>query len=142
MSEVVLLVLLLGKGVQAVGSGSMKFTTSDGEIGKLFPWHEHLSMQKFPYSPADIANLVKNHEKTLEKYKRETLQSFRDYLPDLRSNFLLHAQVVGDPFDAYGLNFDALSDFTSAQLDFDVHFPSEATWEEFLEKVEKQSLLH
>lgn len=27
-----------------------------------------------------IANLVKSHEEDLEKYKRDTMQSFQDYL--------------------------------------------------------------
>lgn len=62
------------------------------------------------------------------------MQSFQDYLFDLKSNFLFHTQVVGDPFDARRVNFDALSDLTSAHLDFDVHFPSGVAWEEFVEK--------
>ncbi|KAK5793763.1 hypothetical protein PVK06_034920 [Gossypium arboreum] len=37
-----------------------------------------------------MANLVKSHEEALEKYKRKTMQSFQDYLPDLKHNFLLH----------------------------------------------------
>ncbi|KAH1090878.1 hypothetical protein J1N35_018135 [Gossypium stocksii] len=48
-----------------------------------------------------MANLSKSHEEALEKYKVYTMQSFQDYFPDLKSNFLLHVQVVGGPFDAY-----------------------------------------
>ncbi|KAH1107751.1 hypothetical protein J1N35_011519 [Gossypium stocksii] len=35
--------------------------------------------------------LEKSHEEALEKYKADIMQSFQDYLPDLKSNFLLHA---------------------------------------------------
>lgn len=54
-----------------------------------------------------VTNLAKSHEDALEKYKIDTMQSFQNYLADLKSNFLLDAQLVGGPFDA-------LSDLTSA----------------------------
>lgn len=38
-----------------------------------------------------MANLEKNHEEALEKYKFDTMLSFQDYLTDLKSNLLLHA---------------------------------------------------
>ncbi|KAH1047084.1 hypothetical protein J1N35_037868 [Gossypium stocksii] len=34
--------------------GSMKFTVFGGKTETLFPWHEHLSMQKFPYNPIKL----------------------------------------------------------------------------------------
>lgn len=81
-----------------------------------------------------MANLVKGHEETLEKHKRETMQSLQEYLLDLKANFLLHAQVGGGLFDVRRVNFDALSELTGVQLDFDVHFPSVTSWEEFTAK--------
>lgn len=59
-----------------------------------------------------MTNLAKSHDDALEKYKIDTMQSFQNYLPDLKSNFLLHAQIVGGPFDARRVNFDALSNLT------------------------------
>ncbi|KAH1128649.1 hypothetical protein J1N35_000027 [Gossypium stocksii] len=35
---------------------------------------------------AAMANLSKSHEEALEKYKRETMQSLQEYLPDLKAN--------------------------------------------------------
>ncbi|KAH1128839.1 hypothetical protein J1N35_000217 [Gossypium stocksii] len=81
-----------------------------------------------------MTNLVKIHKEALEKYKMDTMQSFQDYLPDLKFKFLLHAQVVDGPFDACRVNFDTMSKLTGAQLDFDVQFPSRAAWETFVEK--------
>ncbi|KAH1121784.1 hypothetical protein J1N35_004944 [Gossypium stocksii] len=62
------------------------------------------------------------------------MQNFQDYLPELKSNILLHAQVIGGPFDARKVNFDSLSHLTGAQLGFDIHFPSRLAWEEFVEE--------
>ncbi|KAH1038815.1 hypothetical protein J1N35_040558 [Gossypium stocksii] len=62
------------------------------------------------------------------------MQSFQDYLPDLMSNFLLHAEVVDNPLDACRVNFNAFSNLTGAHLDFYVHFPFEPAWEEFVGK--------
>ncbi|KAK5785889.1 hypothetical protein PVK06_040510 [Gossypium arboreum] len=77
---------------------------------------------------------VKSHKEALEKYKSDTIQNFQDYLPDLKSNFLLHTQVVGDPFNACRVNFDVLDQLIGAQLDFNVHFPFRVAWEEFVEE--------
>ncbi|KAK5802841.1 hypothetical protein PVK06_030467 [Gossypium arboreum] len=46
-----------------------------------------------------VANLTKSHEETMEKYKKETMQSLQEYSPDLKANFLLHAQIDGGLFD-------------------------------------------
>ncbi|KAH1056014.1 hypothetical protein J1N35_034079 [Gossypium stocksii] len=81
-----------------------------------------------------MANLVKSNEKDLEKYKRDTMQSFQDYLPNLKSKFLLCAQVAGGPFDIRKVSFDALSELIGAQLDFNVQFSFAVVWESFIEK--------
>ncbi|KAK5771925.1 hypothetical protein PVK06_048181 [Gossypium arboreum] len=65
-----------------------------------------------------------------------------DYLPDLKSNFLLYAQVVGGLFNACRVNFNALSHLKNAQLDFDIRFPFRATWEEFVEEWKNSSRLY
>ncbi|KAK8313914.1 hypothetical protein V6Z12_D01G140800 [Gossypium hirsutum] len=62
------------------------------------------------------------------------MQNFQDYLLELNSNILLHAQVIGGPFDACKVNFDALSHLTDAQLGFDIYFPSGLAWEEFVKE--------
>ncbi|KAK5771139.1 hypothetical protein PVK06_047316 [Gossypium arboreum] len=79
--------------------------------------------------------MSKSHEEAFEKYKVDTIQSFQDYFLDMKPNFLLHAQVVGGPFDA-------ISCLTSAQLDFDIYFPSRATWEEFVEEWKNSNRLY
>lgn len=66
------------------------------------------------------------------------MQNFQDYLPELKSNILLHSQVVGVPFDAQRVNLDALSHFTAAKLFFNICFLSSPTWKEFA-KVWKNS---
>ncbi|KAH1114978.1 hypothetical protein J1N35_008356 [Gossypium stocksii] len=38
----------------------------------------------------DTANLEKCHEEALAKYQAGTMQKFQDYMPDLKSNILLH----------------------------------------------------
>ncbi|KAH1055513.1 hypothetical protein J1N35_033578 [Gossypium stocksii] len=81
-----------------------------------------------------MANLAKGHEETLEKHKRETMQSLQEYLLGLKANFLLHTQACGGIFDALRVSFDALSELTSVQLDLDIYFPSIASWEEFAAK--------
>ncbi|KAK5833889.1 hypothetical protein PVK06_017755 [Gossypium arboreum] len=72
-----------------------------------------------------LAKVNMSHEEDLEKCKVNTMQSFQDYLPDLKSKFLLHAQLVSNLFDARRVNFDALSHLMNAQLDFDIRFPME-----------------
>ncbi|KAK5818472.1 hypothetical protein PVK06_023409 [Gossypium arboreum] len=89
-----------------------------------------------------MANLEKHHEEALEKYKLNTMQNFHDYLLDKKSNILLHAQVIDDPFNACKVNFDALSLFKSAYLDFDICFPSRVAWEEFVEEWKNFSRLY
>ncbi|KAH1046983.1 hypothetical protein J1N35_037767 [Gossypium stocksii] len=50
----------------------------------------------------------------------------------------LHGELAG-PFDARRVNFDALSELTSTQLDFYVNFPSRTAWEEFATKWKNSS---
>ncbi|KAH1091259.1 hypothetical protein J1N35_018516 [Gossypium stocksii] len=110
--------------------GSLKFMSTGGEAQTLFVWRDYLN------------NLKKNHEETLVKYKADTIQNFQDYQPDFKSNLLLHTQVIGGPFDASRVNLDALSPLTGAYLDFDICFPSEATWEEFVQEWNNFSRLY
>ncbi|KAK5794724.1 hypothetical protein PVK06_035965 [Gossypium arboreum] len=51
-------------------------------------------------------------------------------------------KVVGDPFDARKVNFDALNHIIGASLDFDVHFSFGATQEEFVEEWKNSSKLY
>ncbi|KAK5811299.1 hypothetical protein PVK06_026628 [Gossypium arboreum] len=94
-------------------------------VGKVFLEVTMQAMDK--QHKVVVANLEKSHKEALEKHKVDIMQSFKDYLPDLKSNFLLLAQVVGSPFDAHRVNFDAISHLTGAQLDFDIRFHSGAS---------------
>ncbi|KAH1063705.1 hypothetical protein J1N35_028692 [Gossypium stocksii] len=112
--------------------GSMNFVTTGGKATMKDMDEQH---------KLAMANLAKSHEEDLEKCKVNTMQSFQDYLPYLKSNFLLHAQMVGGLFDARKVNFDALSHLTNTQLDFDIRFSFGATWEEFVENWKNSSRL-
>ncbi|PPE02252.1 hypothetical protein GOBAR_DD00711 [Gossypium barbadense] len=50
----------------------------------------------------------------------ETLENLSNLAQVLKSNILLHAQVVDDPFDAYKVDLDALCDVDMNQLSFDL----------------------
>ncbi|KAH1082028.1 hypothetical protein J1N35_021789 [Gossypium stocksii] len=62
----------------------------------------------------------------LEKFKEKTLENFNNFLPKLKANVFLHAQVVGSPFDVLRVDLDALYDVNIDQLGFNVCFPSGA----------------
>ncbi|KAH1064187.1 hypothetical protein J1N35_029174 [Gossypium stocksii] len=50
-------------------------------------------------------------------------------------------QVAGGPFDTRKVNLNALSHFIDAQLGFDIRFPLEPAWEEFVEEWKNSSKL-
>lgn len=81
-----------------------------------------------------MVSLVQRHIEALEDFMKETLQNFNNFLPELKANILLYAQVTSGPFNARRVNLNALCDVTDDQLEFDVHFPSGAEWEEFTSK--------
>ncbi|KAH1114955.1 hypothetical protein J1N35_008333 [Gossypium stocksii] len=45
--------------VHGVAGAPIKFVAIGGNIGELFPWHEHASTREFLYSPNDVTNHLK-----------------------------------------------------------------------------------
>ncbi|KAK5818589.1 hypothetical protein PVK06_023532 [Gossypium arboreum] len=68
----------------------------------------------------EMENFKKNQQVTLEKYEVEMVKNLQDYLPKLKSNIILHAQVVADPFDVLHVNFNSLSSAIDVDLGFDI----------------------
>ncbi|KAK5836369.1 hypothetical protein PVK06_012155 [Gossypium arboreum] len=67
------------------------------------------------------ATMARSEQKqTVQKFKRKTLENLSNLVQELKSNILLYAQVVGGPFNARGVDLDALSDVDMNQLDKDL----------------------
>ncbi|PPS19428.1 hypothetical protein GOBAR_AA01150 [Gossypium barbadense] len=66
------------------------------------------------------ATMARSEQKqTVQKFKRKTLENLSNLVQELKSNILLYAQVVGGPFNARGVDLDALSDVDMNQLGLD-----------------------
>ncbi|KAK5803028.1 hypothetical protein PVK06_030668 [Gossypium arboreum] len=80
---------------------------------------------------ADMKQLQKESHEALKKYKEDTVATMRDYLPKLRSNLMLHTEIVVKPFDVRQVYFNCMRKLTTIDLGFDVLYPSGKEWEEF-----------
>ncbi|KAK5838741.1 hypothetical protein PVK06_007478 [Gossypium arboreum] len=94
---------------------------------------------------ATVNRIVEKHKATmlrseqkqteaLEEFKRETLKNLSNIAQELKSNILLHAQVVGSPFNICRVDLNALYDVDMNQIGSDVHFLSGATCDEIASK--------
>ncbi|PPS12659.1 hypothetical protein GOBAR_AA07987 [Gossypium barbadense] len=94
---------------------------------------------------ATVNRIVEKHKATmlrseqkqieaLEEFKRETLKNLSNIAQELKSNILLHAQVVGSPFNMCRVDLNALYDVDMNQIGSDVHFLSRATCDEIASK--------
>ncbi|KAH1114863.1 hypothetical protein J1N35_008241 [Gossypium stocksii] len=80
------------------------------------------------------AALKRNQEEASVGFKKNTLQILSNVTIKLKSNILLHTQVVIGPFDVRKVDFDIFVEVEMDQLGFDVLYPSRAALEEFLFK--------
>ncbi|PPS17583.1 hypothetical protein GOBAR_AA03000 [Gossypium barbadense] len=76
----------------------------------------------------------KENNEALENFKVETKANMKNYLPNLKSNLMLHTQVVVDPFDVSQIDFNWLHKLTNSGLDIVILCPSGAEWKEFQKK--------
>ncbi|KAK5840011.1 hypothetical protein PVK06_008873 [Gossypium arboreum] len=70
----------------------------------------------------------------LEKYKPNTQKSIQEYLPNLRANMILCAQVTIGLLDLSQLNFNCIRRHINANLNYNTFNPSRLEWEEFQRK--------
>ncbi|KAK5846258.1 hypothetical protein PVK06_002541 [Gossypium arboreum] len=78
--------------------------------------------------------LKRKQEEAFEGFKKNTLNMLSAITVKLKSNILLHTQVIVRLFDVRKVDFDALVEVEMDQLGFDVHYPSRAVLDEFLSK--------
>lgn len=53
----------------------------------------------------DLEQLWNESNKAIENYKADTKAKMKEYLPKLRSNLMLHAQVIVGPFASSQVDF-------------------------------------
>ncbi|KAK5842412.1 hypothetical protein PVK06_004765 [Gossypium arboreum] len=78
--------------------------------------------------------MQKENNGALKCYKVETKAGIQGYLPKLRSNHILHTEVVMGPFDASQVNFIYMRKLTNINLGFNALKFLGVEWEEFQKK--------
>ncbi|PPD86164.1 hypothetical protein GOBAR_DD16897 [Gossypium barbadense] len=76
--------------------------------------------------PSGCGRIQKENNEALEQYNVDTAARVADYLLMLRSNYILHAQVIVGPFDVSQVNFSCLRHYVNNDMNFYAMSPSGA----------------
>ncbi|PPR82920.1 hypothetical protein GOBAR_AA37794 [Gossypium barbadense] len=76
-----------------------------------------------PPTKPTFEQLRRESHKDQESYKLESKDNMKNFLPKLRLNLTLHAQVAMGPFDASQVDFNCMWRLTNTDFSFDVLNP-------------------
>ncbi|KAH1031870.1 hypothetical protein J1N35_044044, partial [Gossypium stocksii] len=67
--------------------------------------------------------LRQSSEEALKKYQNDSKKNLTEVMPKLRSNLVLHAQVVMGPLDLSWVDFNFLQKITTKSLNLNIYNP-------------------